>query len=88
MIRGDTNEIHKCPKERTPSGILLCIAPACPDKPDQCFKIVKIIIITDDPLTVIDDPCLLIASETVKQLRNTVSAGKFGKCPRFDLFRK
>ena len=56
-----------------------------PNKPDQLFKIVKLIIIAHDALAVIDDPRLLIALEAVKEFFHSISFCKLSESPRLDL---
>ena len=63
-------------------------AHACPDKTDQRFEIIKIIVIADDALAVIDNACLLIALQTVQQFLLTVPPCKLRKRTRLDLFGK
>ncbi len=56
----------------------------CSDETDQFFKVIKVIVVTHDPLTMIDDPALFIALQAVKKLIQAVSPYKFCKRTGFD----
>jgi hypothetical protein len=58
---------------------------ARPDKPDQCFEVVKFVVIAHDAAAVIDNPRLFIALQTVQQCFNAVSPCKFRKRARLEL---
>ena len=65
---------------RHASGILYYSGSrSCPDKLNQRFQIVKIIIVTENALSVIDNSRLLIACKAVQQFFHTVPLCKLRK---------
>ena len=56
-----------------------------PNKTNQFFNVIKVIIVTHDSFSVIDNSSFFVSFQTIQKLLNAVPACKFCKSPSLNL---